>query len=55
MRTLTETEMNVAAGGVMPIPEPIPGPRPTMPEPDPHWVHFILFELYPPWIPNMDP
>ena len=45
MRTLTETEMDIAAGGVDPIPVPTPE---TLPQPDPEWYFLVMPDLYPP-------
>lgn len=46
MKTLTELEMSVAAGGVNPL--PIPYEPPCMPKPDPFWTAFILELMSPP-------
>ncbi len=48
MRTLTELEMSVAAGGVDPIPSPFEPSDPCMTRPDPIWTSMILELMSPP-------
>ena len=52
MRTLTETEMRAAAGGVATIPNPFVPPGQDIPEQDPMWVDMMM-ELMFPREPNM--